>query len=198
MLRLDITKGGGGAGGGNRVAFAESRPSRPAGGWNGGDPGEEADLRRRRKAEQIDLVLQRASALGTPDRTLLEWVLRDGRTAIQVAHVTKEPVRAVRRRVRRLMRRILSPEFLFVVREREQWPPTRRRVADACIVDGRSMNQASKELRLSFHSVRRHIETIAGAFEARHPGKSWSTPVGFRRDRSTPRSRAQAVEGGGA
>lgn len=192
MLRLEITSGGWDRGEGGATS-AISGSERAAEGWHGGDPGDAADLRRRRKAEQIELVLQRASALATPDRTLLEWVLRDGRTAIQVAQVTREPARVVRRRVRRLMQRVHSLEFLFVVRERERWPATRRRVADACVVGGRSMNQASKELRLSFHSVRRHLEAIAVAFEAIHPNKAWSTPVGFRRERNMP----HAAEGGG-
>lgn len=194
MLRLELTKGGGGHG--NHGFSPETGCGTPTNGWNGEDPAQAADLRRRRKAEQIELVLHRASVLALPDRTLLEWILRDGRTAIQVAHVTKESVRAVRRRVRRLMRRLLSPEFLFVVRERQQWPATRRRVADACIVEGRSMHQTSRDLNMSFHTVRRQIECIAGAFEIRHPDKPWSMPVGFRRDGAVARSRARGAEGG--
>jgi hypothetical protein len=146
----------------------------------------EGDLRRRLRGEQIDVVLQRATALAPPDRLLLESVLREGRTATHIASLTAQPVRSIRRRAKRLIKRLASPEFMFVVRHRDAWPSTRRRVAEACVVEGQSMKLAARSLRLSFHSVRRQMEIIAGFFEATTPGSVWNAPPGFRRELPPP------------
>ena len=166
--------------GGNGETVQTGQIESPARLAESSDPQMVGDLRRRIRGEQMGKILDRATVLAAPDRLLLEAVFRDGRTAVQVASLTGQPVRCVRRRVKRLVKRLVSPEFVFIVQHREKWPGTRRRIADACVIEGRSMQQAAKHLRLSFHSVRRHMEVIAGFFEAAVPGKRWSAPTGFR------------------
>jgi ABC-type lipoprotein export system ATPase subunit len=71
-----------------------------------------------------------------------------------------------RRRLRRLIERALSPRFAFVVAHRASLGATRRRVAMACIVQGRSLREASGMLGLSLHAVRRHIDAVEALFAA--------------------------------
>lgn len=134
------------------------------------------DLRRRRQAALVEKVLRLATSLPSEDRALLESIYREGRTAVQVSHLTRQPARTIRRRVRRIVHRMVSPEFAFVALHRERWPVSRRRIADACVLEGLSMCQAADRLRVSFHNVRRHMEVLAGLFEAAHPEKRWVTP----------------------
>ncbi len=130
------------------------------------DPDEGADLRRRRQGAWVDRVLDRAEWLPADERTLIESVFRDGRTAVEVAHLTREDPRAVRRRVRRAVDRAMSDRLAFVVRARGSWSPTRRRVADLTVIEGVSMRAASERLGLSYHTVRRHREAIEALYSA--------------------------------
>jgi hypothetical protein len=174
MLAFDIEMGQGSVG--------EAKPVGAA----GIDVQRACDLRRRPRQEQVDVLLSRAKALSHADRLLLESVLGEGRTAVYVARLTSQAPRSIRRRAKRLIHRLSTPEFMFVLRERATWPTTRRRVADACVVEGTSMLQAARQLHLSFHMVRRQVEIIASSFEAATPGARWSAPVGFRREGVAP------------
>ncbi len=130
------------------------------------DPDEGADLRRRRRGAWVDQVLDRAGWLPPPERALVESVFRDGRTAVEIAHLTRQDPRAVRRRVRRAVDRALSDRVAFVMRARTRWTPTRRRVADLTILEGLSMRAASQRLGVSYHTVRRHKEAIEALYNA--------------------------------
>lgn len=155
------------------------------------------DLRLKRREGEVDLLLRRAEALPKQDRLLLETMLREGKTAVVVAGLMQTNARALRRRTKRLARRLTSPEFLFVIREIGNWPPTRRRVAEACVIEGKSARQAAADLRITFHTVRRHIEAMAHAFEAANPGQPWNAPPGFFRA-PRPTTPAASVATGGA
>lgn len=152
------------------------------------------DLRRRRQEGDIDVLLRRAEALPKQDRLVLQSILRDGKSSVLVAGLLETKPRAIRRRTKRLIARLVSHEFLFVLRESATWPPTRRRVAEACVVEGKSARQASTDLRITFHSVRRHLETIAHDFELANPGRLWNAPPGFFRalqPLATPENKAE-------
>lgn len=129
------------------------------------DPDQAADLRRRRRRELCDQVLARAAWLEPSDRALLEAVYRDGRSAVELAQLTGDNPRTLRRRIRRLVRRVLGPEFAFVAGRRERWTSSRRRVAEACILHGQSMRTAASELGVSLHTVRRHLAAIRAQYE---------------------------------
>lgn len=79
----------------------------------------------------------------------------------------------LRRRVRRLVKRMASDEFLFVSRHVAPrhggscpWSSTRRRVAEACVLRGLSLRQAASLLNLSLHTVRTHRGAVAALFDS--------------------------------
>jgi len=124
------------------------------------DPDEGADLRRRRRGEWVDQLLDRAEWLPAGDRVLVEAVFRDGRSATELARLTGDEPRAVRRRIKRTVERALSGRLAFVIAHRASWAPTRRRIAEAMVIEGNSMREASRRLTLSYHTVRRHADAI--------------------------------------
>ena len=129
------------------------------------DPDTSWDLRRKRRREVIERVVQRAELLTPADRALVLAYYRDQQNALDIARLAGEPVRAVRRRLRRAVERVLSPRFQFVASRLGSWPPTRRRVACACVLQGFTLREASRRLGLSLHSVRRHHDAIQAMFE---------------------------------
>lgn len=118
------------------------------------------DLRRRRTRELAEIVVDHAQELMPDDRAVLCAIYRDGMTARDVADLRREPARRLRGRVRRLVARVLSDRFLFVLRYRNEWPQTRRRVAKACVLEGRSMRDGAKHLHMTLHAVRREMDVI--------------------------------------
>lgn len=72
-------------------------------------------------------------------------------------------IRRLRRHLKRLVARLASPRFVCVERFEQSWPTTRRRVAQACIVEGQSIRQAARTLNLSLHTVRKQLQTIDAA-----------------------------------
>jgi len=129
------------------------------------DPAEAADLRRRRRRDLADLLTQRAELLPPEDRALLLSIYRENLTAREVAALRGVSPRSVRRRLRTLVERVLSPRFEVVLRERASWPPTRRRVATATVIEGRTMRQTASALTLSLHAVRRQMLAIDALIE---------------------------------
>ena len=139
------------------------------------DPMETLDLRRKRRRDQAEITLDRARHLPPEDRVLIEAVFRDGRPVAELAALISGDAgesdrtahaRGLRRRIRRLTARLLSREFAFVAEQLSDWSPTRRRVATACILHGRSIRDAAAELRVSLHTVRRHRAAITELVEA--------------------------------
>ncbi len=123
-------------------------------------PDEATDLRRRRSRELGETIVDHARWSLPDDRAMLTAIYRDGLTAREVAALRHEPARRVRSRVRRLVARLLSDRFLFVLRRRDRWPTLRRRVAGACVLQGRSMRETARHLRVSVHVVRKQMDII--------------------------------------
>ena len=137
------------------------------------------------------MLVERAGWLPTADRALVEAVYGEGLTVIAfvrrcldrgIAPVDRTALsiteggdasgsleawtRVARRRLRRLVARLESDRFMLVVGRRNAWATTRRRVAVTCVLQGRSLRQASRDLGLSLHTVRRHMEAVEAACEA--------------------------------
>ena len=129
------------------------------------DPAEGADLRRKHRRELVEAVLQASPYLPDQDRALLEAFYRDGRPVAELAALAGCTPRVIRRRIRTLVARVLSPRFAFVAHHEPRWSPTRRRVARACVLGGRSLREAADDLALSLHTVRRHHDAINALFE---------------------------------
>ena len=141
------------------------------------DPAEAADLRRRRRRETVELILNRSAYLPDRDRLLIEGVFGEGHSVTELSALTGEAPRTLRRRVRRIVQRMVGvgqvgagrgggDKFLFVVRHMDNWAPTRRRVAEVCVLEGLSLRQAADRLGLSLYAVRRHHEAINAQLEA--------------------------------
>lgn len=124
------------------------------------------DLRRRRSRELSEVVVRFASFASASDRALLESVYRDGLTAVQVARMTGERPRTVRRRVRRLVERMTSARFAYVVRHRGSWGARRRAIATACVLHGATMREAAARTGTSLHAVRKELAAVDGMVEA--------------------------------
>lgn len=145
------------------------------------DPAEAADLRRRRQRALTETLLERAEHLPQDDRALLESVYREGAPVSGLAELLNTSARSLRRRVRRLVQRVLSEQYVFVARRRVEWSPTRRRVAEACVLGGRSLREAAADLKLSLHAVRRHADAVHAMYEAeRDARRSASNAAGAR------------------
>ena len=134
------------------------------------DPSDAWDLRRKRRREVVERIVERAELICPGDRSLVLAYYRDGQSASDIAQLAGEPVRSLRRKLRRIVQRVLSPRFEFVATRIHTWTPTRRRVASACVLEGRTLREASARLGLSLHSVRRHHDAVQAMFESEAGG----------------------------
>ncbi|MBK7406538.1 MAG: hypothetical protein IPJ41_18565 [Phycisphaerales bacterium] len=136
------------------------------------------DLRKRVLRSRADTLVERAALLSKEERLLVEGVFRDGRTVTQLARVWRRPegprieAKSLQRRLRRILRRMHTPEFAFVAKHRGAWPPPMDRVATACILHGLTLREASLELGLSVHTVRRNFHAVLALCAAHVPGDS--------------------------
>jgi DNA-directed RNA polymerase specialized sigma24 family protein len=139
--------------------------SKPSGAWRDARDDAIHDLRRRIDRNQSDRIVARAAFLPHPDRVLLEAYFLHGRTVKDIALGSETQTRRVSRRLRRLALRVLSDKFVFVLRNLESWPPSRRRVARAMLLGGQSMREAAGSLHMTLYAVRRHHDAISAQFE---------------------------------
>lgn len=126
----------------------------------------DADLRRKQRREWADLVVERAGSLDPADAAVLRAVYGDGRPIKELAAMVGVPPRAMSRRVHRLVRRVMSPPFEFVVRFAHNWTRERRRVAFSIVVLGRPLRQTAADVGLSLYEVRRHYAAVMALVEA--------------------------------
>jgi len=125
-----------------------------------------SDLRRRVPRDLAELLVARAEHLLPEDQALITAVYQDNLTAAQVAQLKGCPARTIRRRLRVLIQRLLSPRYQFVASRLDRWPPTRKRVARACVLQGHTLRAAAESLGVSLHTVRRHMDAVAAQHEA--------------------------------
>lgn len=123
-----------------------------------------ARLREARGA--VESLVARAGWLEPGDAALIRAVYEQGRSPDELCRLLAVDPRGLRRRIRRLADRAGSPIFLFVIRHQKRWPEQRRDVAAACILRGRSMREAARELGLPVYAVRRHLDVVRGMYEA--------------------------------
>lgn len=124
------------------------------------DPPASADLRRKRPRAFASQMVERAAWLPPAERALLIAAFRDNLPAKAIAHLLGESPNLVRRSLRNLVARVSDPKFEYVLRERDHWTTTRRRIATAVILHGRSMREAAAQLHLSLYLVRKEVHAI--------------------------------------
>jgi hypothetical protein len=78
----------------------------------------------------------------------------------------------MQRRFSRVLRRLRSESFAFVIRNAARWPPLRRSVAQAVLLRGMTQREAAGHLGLTVHAVRKELDRIAALRElhASNPG----------------------------
>jgi len=130
------------------------------------DRAERFDRRRRQGRDLAEALVARAEHLLPEDRALIFAVYREGSSAREIASLTGATPRSVRRRIRILAQRILDPRFSFVLLHRNDWPPTRRKVATELTLHGFPLRETARRLNLSLHTVRRHADAIRVMYEA--------------------------------
>lgn len=123
------------------------------------------DLRRRARLDRNEMILARVGWLTEQDRAVLEGVFRTGQTVRELARLLGVSERKLGRRVHRLVERVLSDRFAFVMRHHGRWSPARRRVAVACVLEGRSVRAARGDLGLSMHTIRGHLAAVDAMLE---------------------------------
>lgn len=118
------------------------------------------DLRRHRIREHSDEIARLAAFLPEHERTPLLMVFRENKTTLEVAALLGKPVRQVRKDVRRLVQRVLSEPYRFVVENRDSWPTRRKRVATLIVVYGLRFREASAQSGDSLYALRREMELV--------------------------------------
>ena len=157
----------------------ETHPVHPADPVPSVPHGDPADLRRKRRRAFADRLLALAVYLPPQDRTLIEASDRESLRVVELTALvstrapTETKVRAMRRRIRVLARRLLNPRFEFVARAlanaegipRTPWSPLRARVAREFYLHGRTMRDIAKDTRESFYAIRRHRDAVEALFD---------------------------------
>lgn len=110
-------------------------------------------------------VVLRAAFLDSADQALLQAVFDRGVTAAEFARAMGERPRAMRRRVQRLVERLGSNPYQFVMRQIKDWPPCQQRVAESVFLKGLSHREASQHLGMSLHKVRREVDRIQSLYD---------------------------------
>lgn len=146
----------------------------PVLGESGRAPGalyeERVDRRRRGMRAASERLVAGAAWLLPSDRALVVAVYGQGMRASDVAAAAGLGARVVRRRLRRLCERVLSELFWFVVGARDAWPSVRRRVATACVLQGRSKRETARFLQVTLHRVRAELAVVEALFAERRGG----------------------------
>ncbi|HEX2836991.1 MAG TPA: hypothetical protein VHN77_02565 [Phycisphaerales bacterium] len=124
------------------------------------------DLRRIRQRAQSDLILRRAEHLPDRDSAVLFALFRAEQTAAEVAVLQHTDARSVRRTARRLVARVLAPEFTHVISHHQRWERERQAVARLRFIEGRSIRDIARALSLSTYTVRGHCTWIRASAAA--------------------------------
>jgi DNA-binding transcriptional regulator LsrR (DeoR family) len=101
---------------------------------------------------------------------LLRSVYDRGMSASELAQAVGVRPRTVRRRVRRLVQRVSSPAFTFIVRAEHAWPHRRRLIGHLFFLQGRTQRAVAARLGMSVHQVRREIDHIRGLMDQASSG----------------------------
>jgi hypothetical protein len=105
----------------------------------------------------------------------------DGHAVPRIAALTGCTKQTIQRRLHRLTRRLLAPEFAFIAPRLSQLDPTSARVARACIVEGHSVRQAAKCLHMSRHVVRETRSVLLGLSRAAGEPPTRPSPIPQRK-----------------
>jgi len=107
-----------------------------------------------------DGVLAMAVHLGDEDRFLIEQVFDHGIRMSDIARQRGRSRSTVQYHVKKILIRIRSPLFRFLVGHGDLLLVELRRTGKAVILEGRPLREAAQLLGLSLHTVRQHLAAI--------------------------------------
>lgn len=136
---------------------ARSRPRR--------ELDEAMDLRRRYTADHAETLAARAEWCLPEDRALIHALLRQGLSPKEIAELRSIPPSTMHNQIKAILNRLNSPRFVFVLRHQDAWTPTRRRIATACVLEGRTLRGAASHLGVTLYAVRREMDAIKSLLE---------------------------------
>jgi hypothetical protein len=121
---------------------------------------DDAVKRRRNCRDDIERLLDRAAYLSGHDRVFIEQVYRHGVSLPDVSRLSGQAPRRLRQRLARLMKRMNSPLFVFLVQHGMQLPEPLRRTGELVVLEGNSLRRAGFLSEQSLHRVREHLRTL--------------------------------------
>lgn len=124
------------------------------------------DHRRVQQRETVEKLLLRCEHLQLEEQALVRSVYADKRTIREIALMQKRDERAVRRELRRLVKRMLRPEFAIVLMQAQAWAPTRSRVGESIFLHGNGLRSTATLLSITVHNVRTHVSAIRAIADA--------------------------------
>jgi len=131
-----------------------------------------ARRRSRLAREASERLVQLAAHLKPEERALVEAVYDHGVTLRTAATLQGRLPVLVRRRLARLLARLTSVEFGFVVRHLDRWTEPRRSIARLVFLERRTRSHVAAALGVSPHTVRRETDAIRVLLEqAREMGR---------------------------
>ena len=137
---------------------------------------------------EIEELLRMSKLLEPADGALIQAVYGRGMTTGEFAQAMGCSRRQVSKRLKRVVRRIRSPLFRFVVEHERRWPFDRRTIAQSVILRGRTQRQTAQLLSVSVHYVRMELVAVKLLFE--HEGSASSALARDRQAFETKPSRA--------
>ncbi len=112
-----------------------------------------------------DAILRHLDAIPEEQQRRLRAVFERGMRVSELARLSGLDAKRLRVQMHRLVARLLSERFRFILSHARDLSPTRRRIAIHCFIHGRSLRSAAQELHLSMHAVRRHHVAILALCE---------------------------------
>lgn len=126
----------------------------------------EARERLDEKRRQWERLAQLADELERADRDLIHSIIDRGQTIAALARATGVSRRSLNRRFNRLIRRLSDERVRIVLRDRDCWPPLRRKVATDLFIRGLTQRATAQRHRISLHCLRNERQIIEGLLEA--------------------------------
>lgn len=117
--------------------------------------------------DHAERVVQRARYLAPRDEQLIVAVFDRGITPGEAAILLGIRPETARRRIRRLLERMSSRLFTFVLTHLETWEPERQTVARSRFLESRSIRDTTRATGISMHYVRLHDAAIRETFRLR-------------------------------
>ena len=116
--------------------------------------------KRLRDLRNDDLLRARCELLAPEDRDLIKAVIIHGQSVEMIARIGHISGSALRKRVRKLLKRIYSDEFIDTARILPLLNPVQSAVAKAHILQGNSIRCIANQMGLSYHTVRKTLTQV--------------------------------------